>query len=235
VSLLLEAMEGRVQLEGPEEVVALLEVGAASLDLVDHVFHRDDSVFAEHALNDGVVGKGDSSSVHLAVASLVDQLLDHGRGGVSVGDEWLHHADHVDGGLVQTDEHSVVQLSQTQKLHNLLGLGGQFVDTSGTDHERDLCVSLNEEVASGLGGSLVGNELVINLSSLLGILNSVGSNDLALSNSVSMGVVTSLGAFSFEVRVSSSLLTNALGNCSLSFRPKQETRALSLCHVRQLS
>lgn len=129
VSLLFETLVGAVELEGPEEVVNSLEVGSASLDFVDNIFDAVNSEFTESSLNNDVIGEGDSASVEFTVSSLVDELLDDGAGGVTVGDEGFNHADHVDGGLVETDEDTVVELSQTEELHDLLGLGGELVDT----------------------------------------------------------------------------------------------------------
>ena len=54
----------------------MLEVGAHSVDLVDEIFHADDTVLAEVLLDDGVVGEGDALLVDLAVSALVDQLTD---------------------------------------------------------------------------------------------------------------------------------------------------------------
>jgi hypothetical protein len=47
VPLLLEAAEGCLQLERPEEVVGLLEVRAHRHDLVDKVLNADDIVLPE--------------------------------------------------------------------------------------------------------------------------------------------------------------------------------------------
>ena len=44
VVLLAPASERRVQLEGPQEVVGLLEVWSDGEDLVDQVLHTDDAV-----------------------------------------------------------------------------------------------------------------------------------------------------------------------------------------------
>ena len=98
-------------------------------DLVDEVLHAGDTELTETSLDDRVIGKRDSGAVDLAAASLVDETLDGGPGGVSVGDERLDHADHVDGGTLESDEHSVVELAETEKVHDLLGLGGKLVDT----------------------------------------------------------------------------------------------------------
>ena len=43
--------------------------------------------------------------------------------------EWLDNSDHVHGSLVELDEGGVVQLSESEQLQDLLGLGSQLVDT----------------------------------------------------------------------------------------------------------
>ena len=42
---------------------------------------------------------------------------------------WLNNSNHVPGCFVQLDEHTVVQLSQSQKLQNLLWLWSELIDT----------------------------------------------------------------------------------------------------------
>jgi len=129
VSLLLESLKGGGELEGPQEVVGFLEGGAGGPDLVDEVLNGVDSLGTEGVSNDSVVGDGDSGAVDLTVASLVDELADGVAGGVAVGDVGLDEADHVDGGAVETDEDTVMELSETEELHDLLALGAQLVDT----------------------------------------------------------------------------------------------------------
>lgn len=130
VSLFGEAFLGRVQLERPEEVVSLLEVGAERHNLVDEVFNTGNTVLSKGLLDDGVVSQGDSGAVDLAEAALVDKLSHCCLGGVAVSNVGLHSSKHVDGGLVQSHEHSVVQLPQSQQLHDLSALGVQLVDTT---------------------------------------------------------------------------------------------------------
>ena len=129
MALLEEATNGRAELEGPQEVVGLLEVSANGPDLVDEVLDTGNTLIAKSLLDDGVIVESDSGSVDLAVASLVDELADGVTGGVSVGDVGLDHADHVDGSSVQLDEDTVVELAESKELHDLLGLGWQLVDT----------------------------------------------------------------------------------------------------------
>ena len=124
-----EATVGVGELEGPEEVVGLLEVGANGVDLVDQVFHADNAVLAEVLLNDLVVGKSNALLVDLSVATLVDELTDSLEVGVTVGDVGVDNSQHLLGGLGETDEDTVVDLEQTEKLQDLTGLGSDLVDT----------------------------------------------------------------------------------------------------------
>ena len=55
-----EATSGVGELEGPQEVVGLLEVGANGVDLVDQILHADNAVLAEVLLNDLVVSEGNT-------------------------------------------------------------------------------------------------------------------------------------------------------------------------------
>jgi hypothetical protein len=125
-----EAASGVGQLEGPQEVGGLLEVGADSVDLVDEILHADDAVLAEVLLDDGVVGEGNALLVDLAVSTLVDELLDGLQVGVTVGNPGLDDLDHLGGGLGDPDEDTIVDLEQAEKLEDLAGLGGDLVDTA---------------------------------------------------------------------------------------------------------
>ena len=129
VSLGGEALLGRSQLEGPEEVVGLLEVGTDGDDLVDEVFNASNTVLSEDTLNNRVVGEGNSRSIDLTVASLVDKLSNHTLAGVTIGNVGLNSSDHVHGGLVESNEHTVVELSQSEELQNLSAGRVKLVDT----------------------------------------------------------------------------------------------------------
>lgn len=75
VSLLAPAAGGGVELEGPQEVGGILEVGADSEDLVDEVLNALNVVrLAELALDNKVVGDWHTLAVVLNIAALVDQL-----------------------------------------------------------------------------------------------------------------------------------------------------------------
>jgi hypothetical protein len=122
---------GRVaELEGPQEVGGLLEVGANGEDLVDEILSADDAVLAEAGLNDGVVGQGNTLLLDLSVSTLVDKLLDGLEVGVTVGDPGLDDLEHLSDGLSDLQEDTVVDLEKTEQLEDLAGLGGHLVDTA---------------------------------------------------------------------------------------------------------
>lgn len=130
MSLFFETFLGRVELEWPKEIVCFLEMSTNGSDLVDEVFNVGNTVLSELLLNDHVVGKGDSGSVDLAISSLVYELGDGSLGGIAISNVWFDSSEHVNGSFVQSDEHAVVQLSQSQKLHDLSASGIQLVDTT---------------------------------------------------------------------------------------------------------
>lgn len=126
-----EATVGVGQLEGPQEVGGLLEVGADGVDLVDEILHADNAVLAEVLLNDGVVSQGNALLVNLSVSALVDELLDALQVGITVGDPRLNDLDHLGDGLGDAHKDTVVDLEETEELEDLAGLGGNLVDTKG--------------------------------------------------------------------------------------------------------
>jgi len=84
---LLSPSSGRVvQLEGPQEVGGVLEVGSNSEDLVDQVLNTDDAHLAQLALNDLVGGDGSAVAIDLDKPTLVDQITDSFQVGAAVGD-----------------------------------------------------------------------------------------------------------------------------------------------------
>ena len=124
-----ESTSGVGELEGPEEVVGLLEVGADGVDLVDQILHADDAVLAKVLLNDLIVGKSDALLVDLSVAALVDELTDRLEVGVTVGNVRVDDGEHLLGGLGELDEGTVVDLEETEELEDLAGLRSDLVDT----------------------------------------------------------------------------------------------------------
>lgn len=158
------------QLEWPEEVAGLLEVGADGVDLVDQVLHADNAVLAEVLLDDGVVGERDAVLLAgLGVSALVDELTDGLEVGVSVGDEWLDDSEHLRGGLGQTDEDTVVDLEKTEELKGLALLGVDLVDTLDADDEDELGLGWDVVAALGLGNAREADLLALCIAVLLDV------------------------------------------------------------------
>ena len=87
-----------------------------------------------------------------------------------VGEVGLSHPDHVDGGLVELHEDTVVDLTQTEDLENLAGLGGDSVDTADADEEGELVLGSDVEVSVGLSLALEADLLPLELAVLLDVL-----------------------------------------------------------------
>jgi hypothetical protein len=120
------------ELEWPQEVGSLLEVGANSEDLVDQILNADNAILAEAALNESIVGESNALLVNLSISTLVDELADGLQVGVSVGNPWLDDLQHLKCGLGHANEDTVVDLEKTKELENLSGLWCNLVDTVTT-------------------------------------------------------------------------------------------------------
>jgi hypothetical protein len=184
VSLLLESLQGGAELEWPQEVVGLLEVWANGHNLVDEVLVAGDSVLSEALVDDAGVSQWDSRSANLSVSSLVDEILNGLSSWVSVSDEWLNSSDHGHGSFVDSNENGVVKLSKSQKLHDLLALWAQLVDTSGSDDNSNLGLFFNENVSSLLSSSLLIDKFSVGLFVLGSVLGSMFSSNLSLLSSI---------------------------------------------------
>lgn len=117
------------ELEWPQEVGSLLEVGSDGIDLVDQIFHADNAILAEVLLDDGVIGESNTLLLDLTVSSLVDEFTDGLQVGVTICDPWLDNLEHLEGSLGHADEDTIVDLEETEKLEDLAGLWCNLVDT----------------------------------------------------------------------------------------------------------
>jgi len=193
-----ETAVGVAELEGPQEIGGLLEVGANSEDLVDEILNTDDAVLAEVLLDDGVVGEGDALAVDLAVAALVDELTDALEVGIAIGNPRLDDLDHLSGSLGHLDEDTIVDLTETQELKDLARLRRDLVDTMkmsaavlrksqnsdclplDADNEDKLSLSRDVERALLFGDPGKADFLALLLTVLLHVFLSTLEDDLAL-------------------------------------------------------
>jgi len=175
-----ETTSGRRELEGPEEVGDLLEVGANSVDLVDDILDAGDAELAKVLLDELVVGDGQTLLVDLSVAALVDELTDSLEVGVAVSDEWLDNLQHLTGSLGELDEDTVVDLEETEEVEGLALLGVNLVDTLDADDESELGLGRDVERALPLCGTLGLDDIALSLDVLLVVLLGALEDGLAL-------------------------------------------------------
>jgi len=174
-----EATLRGAELEGGQEVVALLELVTDGVELVDEVLDAGDAVLAEGLVDLAVVIKRDALLVDAAESALVDQVADGGDGRVTVGDVGLDETQHVQSALVDLDEDTVVHLTETQELHDLLRLRRDLVHTGEADGENDLLFRLDEEIALLMSLTAKIDETALLTLVLLLVLGEVGHGDLA--------------------------------------------------------
>lgn len=171
---------GRTKSKGPEELVDILELGSNCEDLVNDIFHADDSVLFELLLDDQVTGEGNALPIELGESALVDKLSDGLEVGISVGNVWFDQTEHLDDRSVQADKGGIMDTTESEKLENLLCLGIDSVDTTDTGNNGKLGLRFQIEVsffscsAAGFDFSLI--QIAVFLYILLGALK----DDLSL-------------------------------------------------------
>lgn len=207
-----EATSGVAQLEGPQEVGGLLEVGANGVDLVDQILDADDTVLAEVLLNDGIVGEGNTLLVDLAVSTLVDELLDGLKVGVTVSNPRLDNLQHLSGSLADADEDTVVDLEKTEELEDLARLRGNLVDTLDSDDEDQLVLSIDLEGTFLLGNAVKADLLALRIAVLLNVLLSTLEDDTALLLVGLLSLLDLSGLLSASLLLALALLQQGLGD-----------------------
>ena len=88
VSFVSETASGSSELEGPDEVVGLLEVRSAAVNFVDQIFNAVDVELSKAGLDGLVARERDSLSVDFGKSSFVDELFDGFSGGISKVKKW---------------------------------------------------------------------------------------------------------------------------------------------------
>ena len=200
------------ELEGPQEVVRLLEVGSDSANLVDEISTALDTNRSKALLDDRVVGQGDTLLVELCESTLEDKLLNSRARGVTVGYVRLDETEHTDGRLVELDEGSIVELTETEELHNLLGLGRDSDGTSDTDNKSNLGPSWDVESTLGLGLTAVGNSSIVGSLVLSSVLLGGSDGILLVLALLLPGIVGSLLGLHGDLGLSGLLLEDGFGD-----------------------
>ena len=117
------------QLERPQEIARLLEVGAHGIDFMDQILHAHDSIFAQIVFDDLIVGERDTLFIDFAVSALVNEFADGLEIGIAVGDVGFDDFEHFRGGFGEAHEDAVVDLEEAKELEGLAGFGSHLGDT----------------------------------------------------------------------------------------------------------
>jgi len=174
-----EATLRSLELEVGQEVVSLFEVRADGVDLVDEILNAGDSMLSKAIVDLAVVIKSDALLVDATKTSLVDDLTHSVDGRVTVGDVRLDETKHHQSGLVDLDEDTVVHLTKTQKLHDLLGLRWDLVATCKTDREDELWLRLDEVVAFAMSLTTQVDQIILFTEIFLLVLGEIRFGELA--------------------------------------------------------
>jgi hypothetical protein len=166
---LVEAASWVRQLEWPQEVAGLLEVGTDGEDLVDQILHAHDAELAQVVLDQLIVSERDALLVDLAISTLVDELAHRFKVGIAVGDIWVDNCEHLLCGLCQTDEDAVVDLEESEELEDLARLGCDLVDTLDAENEDELVLVRNVERAVLLAQTGESDLLTLGIAVLLDV------------------------------------------------------------------
>lgn len=142
-----ETTVGVAELEWPKEVGSLLEVWSDGVDLVDQVFHADNTELAQVVFDQLVVCQGNTLLVDLSISSLVDQFSDALQVGVTIGNVWIDDSKHLLCSLGEADEDTIVDLEKSEELQDLSWLRGDLVDTLDSDNEDEFGLFIDVEVA----------------------------------------------------------------------------------------
>lgn len=145
------------QLEGPQKVVGLLEIGSNRENLMDQILHTLNSIFAQRLGNERIIRQWNTGAVYLAVSALVDEVTNGLEVGFAVGDVGLHDLEHFLGRFGEFDEDSVVDLQETKELQDFSRLWCHFIDTkelSMTLCETGIPFDTKNENKFGLSGDI---------------------------------------------------------------------------------
>lgn len=127
--LALPAKAGVRQLEWPQELVHLTEVGAHGNDLVNDVLDANDAVLAEMVGNDLVARDWQTLTIDLCESTLEYEFAHALEVWIAISDERLNTLEHVDGSVGETNKDTIVDLTKAEELQNLARLGVDAVDT----------------------------------------------------------------------------------------------------------
>ena len=92
------------------------------------ILHANDAEFAQILFDNLVVGERDTLLVDLSVAALVDEIADALHARIAVRDIGFDDFEHFGSSFGEFDKDAVVDLEETEELHDLAGFRSHLVD-----------------------------------------------------------------------------------------------------------
>lgn len=89
--------------------------------------------------------KNGLNSIYLDITTFVDEFANWFQVRVAPCNVRLSNTQHVDGGFVQLDENTIVDLTQTEQLQNLAHFWCNFVDTENGNERRNIPIKIQIE------------------------------------------------------------------------------------------
>jgi len=169
-------------------------------------------LFTESTLNEGVVSDGNTLLVELEESTLVDELADGLKVGVTISNVRFNETKHVNGGLVELYKHTVVDLTEAEELQDLAGLWGNGVDTADANNKGQLSLGRHIKVTGSLGLATKDNLLAVSSAILLDVLLGALEDFTAVGLGSLLGLGFSSSTLSYNLFCSLALLENALRN-----------------------
>jgi len=177
----------RGKLNRPQEVRGFLEVGSYGVDLVNNILDAF-KLAAKAGLDNGIGADGKSLSRHFAEAALVYEILDRLKAWISISNKGLNESQHLGGGCVNSNKNTIVKLTQSEQLEDLLHFRRNANNTTDTDHKHQFLFWGYENLVIGLGITAVVNSGFLQRVIFSFVLLSLGEYAL-----FQLGVVLSAG------------------------------------------
>ena len=108
-------------------------------------------------------------SVNFAESSLKDQFFDGFTRWVSVSDVGFNFSEHIDGSFVNSNENSVMELSESEESHDSDDFWVVFVNTSDSNHKCKFRLSRYVDLSSEF--SLSNKKITFLLASISALLS----------------------------------------------------------------
>ena len=112
-------------------------------------------MLSEGSFNESVVSQRNSLFIDFSISSLVDKFFDGFSGRITKllsfipeGDVWLNSSHEVDGGFVDSDKGSVVELSEPEESQDADGPRVKMINTANSNDKCDFGLSWDVDLSS---------------------------------------------------------------------------------------